>query len=30
LLFLLVGLEAARLIKKFWIRKTHAEVSAER
>src|ERR1700719_3255613 len=25
LLFLLVGLEAARLIKKFWIRKTHTE-----
>src|ERR1700736_501343 len=25
LLFLLVGLEAARLIKKFWIRKTHPE-----
>jgi len=25
LLFLLVGLEGARLIKKFWIKKTHAE-----
>jgi methionine sulfoxide reductase heme-binding subunit len=30
LLFLLVGLEAARLIKKFWIKKTRPEVSAER
>jgi sulfoxide reductase heme-binding subunit YedZ len=26
LLFLLVGLEAARLIKKFWIKKTHPKV----
>jgi methionine sulfoxide reductase heme-binding subunit len=29
LFFLLVGLEGARLIKKFWIKKAHPEVSAE-
>jgi sulfoxide reductase heme-binding subunit YedZ len=30
LLFLLVGLDCARLIKKFWIKKTYPEVSAGR